>query len=261
MHDIVKYIQDNLPEIPEFAIVLGSGLSSLTDDLINTTIISFSSIPNYPQISVLGHKGEFVFGYLDRIPVLCARGRFHFYEGFPISEVTVPIRLFSKLNIPNLIITNSAGCVNQSWKVGDIMLIVGHLDFTFKNGYPKINQDKNIYKYDNNQISKTVATKLGLKLREGIYTWTLGPTYETPAEIEMIRKLGGDAVGMSTLPELVEAGKQNLNIWGFSCFTNMAAGMEKGTLTHSEVLMNADHSKKYFKEFISELITTYKKEN
>ena len=261
MYKIIKYMQHTLPETPQFAIVLGSGLGSLTDDLTNKKIIPFSLIPDYPQITISGHKGEFVFGYLDRIPVLCARGRFHFYEGLPISEVTIPIRLFSKLNIPNLIITNSAGCVNQTWKVGDIMLIVGHLDFTFKKGYPKINQDQNIFRYGNHQISRDVATKLGIKLREGIYTWTLGPTYETPSEIKMIRELGGDAVGMSTLPELVEAGKQNLNIWGFSCFTNMAAGIEKGTLTHSEVLMNAEHSKEYFKEFISKLIITYEKED
>ena len=254
-------MQGMLPEIPEFAIVLGSGLSSLTDDLINTKIIPFSSIPNYPQITVSGHKGEFVFGYLDGIPVLCARGRFHFYEGIPLSDVTVPIRLFSLLNIPNLIITNSAGCVNLNWNIGDIMLILGHLDFTFRDGNPKIDNDKKIYNKKNQQISREVATELGLKLREGIYTWTLGPTYETPAEIKMIRKLGGDAVGMSTLPEIVEAGKKNLNIWGFTCFTNMASGIEKAVLTHSEVLANADKSKKYFNDFISKLIITYKKEH
>ena len=246
-----------LPETPQFAIVLGSGLSSLIDELTNTKIIPFSSIPDYPQISVSGHKGEFAFGYLAGTPVLCARGRFHFYEGIPLSEVTVPIRLFSALNIPNLIITNSAGCVNLNWNMGDIMLIVGHLDFTFRDGNPKIDTDKKIYKENNHQIARDVAAELQLKLREGIYTWTLGPTYETPAEILMIRELGGDAVGMSTLPEIIEAGKQNLNMWGFTCFTNMAAGMGKGPLTHNEVLSNAESFKESFKEFISRLIVTY----
>ena len=260
MDSMIKYMYNQLPETPQFSVVLGSGLSSITDDLTNTKIIPFSSIPDYPKITVSGHKGEFVFGYLAGIPILCARGRFHFYEGLSLSDVTVPIRLFSSLNIPNLIITNSAGCVNLNWNIGDIMLIVGHLDFTFRNGNPKIDCDKKIYKENNYQISRNVAKKLGLKLREGVYTWTLGPTYETPSEIKMIRNYGGDAVGMSTLPEIVEAGNQNLNMWGFTCFTNMAAGMEKGSLTHNEVLMNAEKSKEYFKEFISELIITYKKE-
>ncbi|MBC8311940.1 MAG: purine-nucleoside phosphorylase [Candidatus Marinimicrobia bacterium] len=256
MNNMIKYMQGKLPEIPQFAIVLGSGLSSLTDDLTEPKIIPFSSIPDYPQITVSGHKGEFVFGYLEGIPILCARGRFHFYEGLPLSEVKIPIRLFSELNIPNLIITNSAGCVNQNWKIGDIMLIVGHLDFTFRDGNPKIDYDKNIYKDGNRQVAKSVASQIGLELKEGIYTWTLGPTYETPAEINMIREFGGDAVGMSTLPEIVEAGKQNLNMWGFTCFTNMAAGMETGALTHAEVLSNAEKFKAYFKEFISKLIIT-----
>lgn len=257
MHNMIKYMQGKLPEIPQFAIVLGSGLSSLTDNLIETQIIPFPEIPDYPQITVSGHKGEFIFGYLEGIPMLCARGRFHFYEGLSLSEVGVPIRLFSALHIPNLIITNSAGCVNLNWNMGDIMLIVGHLDFTFREGNPKIDFDKKIYKEDNHQIARDVAAELRIKLREGIYTWTLGPTYETPAEILMIRELGGDAVGMSTLPEIIEAGKQNLNMWGFTCFTNMAAGMEKGVLTHNEVLHNAEIFKEYFKEFIGRLIITY----
>ena len=261
MHNMIKYMQGKLPEIPKFAIVLGSGLSSLTDDLTQAQIIPFSAIPDYPQITVLGHKGEFIFGYLDGIPILCARGRFHFYEGLSLAEVTVPIRLFSTLQIPNLIITNSAGCVNLNWNIGDIMLIVGHLDFTFRDGNPKIDFDKKIYREDNHQIARDVAVELGLKLREGIYTWTLGPTYETPSEIKMIRDYGGDAVGMSTLPEIIEAGNQNLNMWGFTCFTNLAAGMEKGVLTHSEVLSNAEKFKEIFKEFISQLIITYKRGN
>ena len=257
MHNMIKYMQGKLPEIPKFAIVLGSGLSSLTDDLTETQIIPFSAIPDYPKITVSGHKGEFIFGYLDGVPVLCASGRFHFYEGLSLSEITVPIRLISALDIPNLIITNSAGCVNLNWNKGDIMLIVGHLDFTFKDRNPKIDYNESIYKEDNHQLARGVATELGLKLREGIYTWTLGPSYETPAEILMIRELGGDAVGMSTLPEILEAGRQNLNMWGFTCFTNYAAGIEKGALTHSEVLSNAEYFKGYFKEFISRLIITY----
>mgnify|MGYP000116673718 CR=1 FL=1 len=133
-----------LPETPQFAIVLGSGLSSLIDELTNITIIPFSSIPYYPQITVSGHKGEFAFGYLAGIPILCAKGRFHLYEGLSLLEVTLPIRLFSALNIPNLIITNSAGCVNLNWKIGDIMLVVGHLDFTFIDGNPKIDYEEYI---------------------------------------------------------------------------------------------------------------------
>ena len=258
---MLEYMRGELPETPQFAIVLGSGLSSITDDLTQAHSISFLEIPEYPETTVSGHKGEFIFGYLQGIPILCARGRFHFYEGLSLSEVTIPIRLFSALDIPNLIITNSAGCVNPQWNLGDIMLINGHLDFTFRDGNPKIDNDKSIYKESNRQIAKAVASQIGLELREGIYTWTIGPTYETPAEINMIRELGGDAVGMSTLPEIVEAGRQKLNMWGFTCFTNMAAGIENKVLSHDDVLSNAEKFKEHFKNFINHLIMRISEEN
>ncbi|MBT5955659.1 MAG: purine-nucleoside phosphorylase [Candidatus Marinimicrobia bacterium] len=261
MNKMREFMLGRLPETPHFAIVLGSGLSSLTNDLMRAQSIPFSDIPNYPETTVSGHKGEFIFGYLDGIPILCARGRFHFYEGLSLSEVTIPIKLFSALQIPNLIITNSAGCVNSQWNLGDIMLINGHLDFTFRDGNPKIDKDKSIYKESNRQIAKSVASQVGLELREGVYTWTLGPTYETPAEINMIREHGGDAVGMSTLPEIVEAGLQKLNMWGFTCFTNMAAGIENEVLSHDDVLSNAEKFKDHFKNYINQLITTISEEN
>jgi len=141
------------------------------------------------------------------------------------------------------------------------MLINGHLDFTFIDGNPKIDGDKLIYKESNRQIAKLVASQVGLELREGIYTWTLGPTYETPAEINIIREHGGDAVGMSTLPEIVEAGQQKLNMWGFTCFTNMAAGIENEVLSHVDVLYNAEKFKKHFKNYINQLIITISGEN
>jgi purine-nucleoside phosphorylase len=254
MNKLIEYMRGKLPETPKFAIVLGSGLSSLANDLTKPQTLPFTEIPDYPEITVSGHKGEFIFGYLDGIPILCARGRFHFYEGLVLSEVTVQIRLFSALDIPNLIITNSAGCVNLQWKLGEIMLINGHLDFTFREGKPKIDYDENIYNRSNRQIARDVASKLGIKLREGIYTWTLGPTYETPAEINMIRELGGDVVGMSTLPEIVEAGRQKLNMWGFSCLTNMASGIKNEILSHEEVLRNAELYNVKFKQLISNII-------
>jgi purine-nucleoside phosphorylase len=257
MKKTIQYLSNKLPEIPKFAIVLGSGLSSITEDFLKTKTIIYSDIPDYPQTSISGHRGEFVFGYLNEIPVLCARGRFHFYEGLSIKEVTIPIRLFSSLKIPNLIITNSAGCVNFNWNVGDIMLIKGHLDFTFRTLPPKISLDKSIYSRKNLNFARNIAKTIDLNLREGIYTWVLGPTYETPAEIREIRKHGGDAVGMSTLPEIIEAGKQNINMWGFTCFTNMAAGMNKGSLKHEDVLLNAEKYKESFKKFICQLIIEY----
>ena len=259
MDKIVKYIEKKIPCIPQFAIVLGSGLSSITDDLSDKRKILFSEIPGYPQTTITGHKGEFIFGYLKDIPILCARGRFHLYEGLSLNDVTMPIRLYSMLKIPNLIITNSAGCVNFEWNLGEIMLIIGHLDFTFRNTNPKINVNKAIYKKKNHQHARNIAKELDLCLREGVYTWTLGPTYETPSEIKEIRNLGGDAVGMSTLPEIIEAGEQKLNMWAFSCFTNMAAGIENNPLTHEEVLLNAKKYRQSFKKFISKLIITYKK--
>ena len=258
--EITNFIKDKLPIIPLFGLVLGSGLSSLIDDVKDQKTIPYDEIPNFLQTTVSGHVGEFIFGYIGKIPILCAKGRFHYYEGKTIDEVTSIIKIFKEIGTPNVIITNSAGCVNPQWEIGDIMLISGHLDFTFREKTPQIICGEPMYPQRNLNFVRNIADELNIPLREGNYTWTLGPTYETPAEINKIRELGGHAVGMSTLPEIEKAHELGLNCWAFSNFTNMGAGMQNVTLTHGDVLEASTINKDNFKKLIQNIIERYKNE-
>lgn len=256
---IADFIKTKIPEIPVFAIVLGSGLSEFSDQIKQKTVIPYSEIPQYPMPTVTGHVGEFIFGYLSHIPVICARGRFHFYEGHPIEIVTLPIRVFKEIGCETVMITNAAGCMNSNWNVGELMVIEGHFDFTFRENSSDPVVRKHLSCYDNHLIAlaKETAQEIGVTLREGIYCWTLGPTYETPAEIEDIQRLGGDAVGMSTVPEIEEAEKQQLKILGISCLTNYAAGISDEPLNHLEVLETTQRVKVQFSDLISRIIVNY----
>ncbi|NQU68235.1 MAG: purine-nucleoside phosphorylase [Candidatus Marinimicrobia bacterium] len=256
---VADFLQTRIPEAPVMGIVLGSGLSEFSDRIKDKTPISYSIIPHYPQPTVTGHVGEFIFGYLSNIPVLCARGRFHYYEGHPIETVTLPIRVFKEIGCSAVIITNAAGCMNPHWNVGDLMVIEGHYDFTCRQDANDPELRNNLDYYDPNLIAlaKHAAQKAGLVLRNGNYCWTLGPTYETPAEITDMHNLGGDAVGMSTVPEIEEANRQQLKVLGISCLTNYAAGMTAEPLNHLEVLDTTQRVKVQFSELITSIIVNY----
>ena len=256
---IADFIKTKIPETPVFAIVLGSGLSEFSDQIKQKTIISYSEIPHYPMPTVTGHVGEFIFGYLSDIPVICTRGRFHFYEGHPFEIVTLPIRVFKEIGCKIVMITNAAGCMNSNWNVGDLMVIEGHFDFTFRESSSDPIIRKNLNCYDSHLITlaKETAQKIKVMLREGFYCWTLGPTYETPGEIEYMQSLGGDAVGMSTVPEIEEAEKQQLKILGISCLANYAAGLTAEPLNHLEVLETTQRVKVQFSNLITRIIVNY----
>jgi len=247
---IIDFINNKIPEKPHIAIILGSGLGGFIDNLQNSIIIPYSEIPNFPISSVSGHEGAWVFGYIFNIPVICASGRFHIYEGYKIEEVTIPVSTVHGLGCNNLIITNSSGCLNQDWDIGDFMLFQGYIDYTFR-----INKKPpSIININNNLVSTISPKKINAKIRQGIYAWTLGPTYETPAEVQNIISLGGNAVGMSTVPEIMQAIDLGLNILGIACLTNYGAGIENKKLSHIDVLKVSSEKNKIFSELIKELI-------
>ncbi len=257
---IADYLKDRLPEIPLIAVVLGSGLSEFTENISGKISIPYSDIPHYPLPTVTGHVGEFVFGYVQGVSILCARGRFHYYEGHPLKTVTLPIRVFKETGCETVIITNAAGCMNESWKPGDLMIIKGHFDFTFRNGAadPPLRFAMKCYDQPLMDLAREIGREIDIHLHEGNYCWTLGPTYETPAEIRDMCRLGGDAVGMSTVPEIEEAERQGLRLLGISCLTNFAAGISPIPLSHEEVLETTEGVKRQFAELINGIIVNYR---
>ncbi len=241
------------------AIVLGSGLGDFAENFEHPTVVPYSSIHGYPKPTVEGHAGEFVFGDLNGIPVMVAKGRFHYYEGYPLSVVTLPIHLFSELGIKYLIITNAAGSMKIEFPPGDLMLITRHMDCTFRHSSadPKWIDDAPYYQPEVLQAVRNASVKSGVKIVEGGYCWTQGPTYETPQEILYYLSLDGTAVGMSTVPEIETAGNLGMNVVGISCLTNYAAGITDQPLTHHEVMETADRVKSDFAELIKEIITQF----
>ena len=251
---VAEFILNKLPEPPRSAVILGSGLGQFTATLQELIQIPYADIPHYPCSSVLGHAGEWVFGYIDEKPIICASGRFHYYEGFSMEEVTRPVSVANSLGCRLLIITNAAGCLKKEWQLGDLMLITGYLDYTFReNSDPPA-----IVPFDSSITTqkkvKEIASDLDILLKEGIYTWALGPSYETPAEIQDIISLGGHAVGMSTVPEMMKAEKLGLEVIAISCLTNYGAGMEGGILSHEDVLKITSRVQEKFSSLLIKIV-------
>lgn len=235
------------------AIVLGSGLGSFTEQIQTPIVIPYHAIPNYPQPTVEGHTGEFVIGDYNGVSLIAAKGRFHYYEGYDIETVTLPIQLFHKLGVKYIIITNAAGSVRKSLPPGTLMAINGYADCTFRESLstPKIVDDVSSKVLN---CAEEASERVKVKLEKGIYCWTQGPAYETPAEIEYIRSLGGAAVGMSTVPELQAAEKLGVEAIGISTITNYAAGILDQPLTHNEVIETANRTKDDFAKLIGATI-------
>ena len=251
---IADHILGKMSEEPQVAVILGSGLGKFVDSMEDRVVIPYTDIPGYPRSAVSGHAGEWVFGYIKKKPTICASGRFHYYEGFSMEEITLQVSVIHALGCRQIIITNAAGCLKKDWQIGDLMLIRGYLDYTFslKKGKPEIVD----IKMDDEKLNQihTAASELGLQLREGIYTWSLGPSYETPAEIQDIISLGGNAAGMSTVPEMMKAQNMGLEIVGISCLTNYGAGMDGATLSHTDVLETCRQANTRFSRLISEIV-------
>ncbi len=248
---------------PEIGIVLGSGLGELADEYCDIAI-SYNDIPGFVKSTVVGHKGRLVFADIRGKNVVMMQGRNHFYEGHDLKDITFPIKVMKELGVKTLILTNAAGAVNETFKPADLMIITDHINFMGKN--PLIGPNDNtlgerfpdmseVYNKDLIEIAEKCANNLGIDIQKGVYWANSGPSYETPAEINMIRMLGGDAVGMSTVPEAIVANYCKMNILGISCITNAAASALNGRkLSHEEVIEAANKAKVRFKALILEII-------
>ena len=253
MEHIVRYIKQKINSTIDIAVVTGSGLSGIKNILNNPTIINYADIPDYFLTTVEGHEGTFFFGNFKGNNVLIAVGRFHYYEGLSFNDVGLPIQIFNALGCKKIILTNSSGCLETSWNLGDIMIVNGHYDFTYRfdTDNPKlINGPKY---YDQNLIKQ--ALKIDLNLKIGKYGWVLGPMYETKAEIDNMQKHGVNSVGMSTVPEIIMANKLGLSILVLSLMSNYAVGLTNDELTHQKVLDNSIKYNQNFKLLLTSVLS------
>jgi len=252
MDNIIKYIRTQIKESIDVAIVTGSGLADIYNILTNTMIIEYKSIPEYFQTTVKGHDGKFVFGKFKGKNILIAVGRFHYYEGFNIDEVGLPIKVINSLGCKKLILTNSAGCLNTNWNLGDIMVVNGHYDFTFRNTSNNPNLENGEKFYNPELINLSLSINKTLKL--GNYGWVLGPSYETKAEIQDMKSHGVNAVGMSTVPEVIMASSLKMETLVLSLMSNYAVGLTNDTLNHDIVLSNSIKYNENFKLLIISIL-------
>ncbi|MGX7196318.1 purine-nucleoside phosphorylase [Enterococcus olivae] len=246
----------------DFGLILGSGLGELADEIEDAVVISYHEIPHFPVSTVVGHAGQLVYGTLSGKKVLALQGRFHYYEGHSMQTVTYPVRVMAAMKAHSIIVTNACGGVNTTFSPGDLMLITDQINFMGANPLIGANEEEmgprfpdmsQAYNGDYRNKAKEVAEKHGLHLKEGVYMGFSGPTYETPAEIHMARTLGADAVGMSTVPEVIVAVHSGLKVLGISCITNLAAGMQ-ATLNHEEVVETTERVKTEFKALVKETL-------
>jgi len=265
MKNSSDYINSKISELglkPEIGIILGSGLGETAEE-INGISVPYSEIPGFKSSGVHGHAGKLVIGELNSKTVVAMQGRLHYYEGNTIQEVVYPVRIMKLLGITKLIVTNAAGCVNTGFNPGDLMIIEDHLNLLGNNPLIGKNHDEfgprfldMSYAYDKDFITlaENTAKELNIKTQKGVYAAMTGPTYETPAEVRMLRTLGADAVGMSTVPEVITANHMGIKVLGISCITNMAAGILDQPLNHEEVIETANKVKNDFKNLVKAII-------
>lgn len=253
--EAAAYIRSKTTTAPEIGLILGSGLGVLGDDLEDAVTLHYKDIPHFPVSTVEGHAGELVIGKLQGRSVALMRGRFHMYEGYEPERTALPVRVMKALGVKTLLVTNAAGGVNLSYKPGNLMLISDHLNLTGRN--PLIGANDNAlgvrfpdmseaYSRRLRGIAKETAAGLGFTVQEGVYAGLLGPNYETPAEIRMLRTIGADAVGMSTVSEVIVARHSGIEVLGISCISNMAAGILDQPLSHEEVMETTELVKEQF---------------
>lgn len=248
---------------PEIGLILGSGLGSLADSIENPEFYNYSDIPNFPTSTVEGHAGRLVIGTLGGKQVVAMQGRFHYYEGYSLEKVTFPVRVMKLLGVSKLVVTNAAGAVNKDFTPGDLMLITDHINFSGSNplfGHnldefgPRFPDMSEAYNLELRNKVLNAGNDLGIELKQGVYVMFSGPTYETPAEVRFARVMGGDAVGMSTVPEVIVANHSGIKTVGISCLTNMAAGILEQPLNHEEVIETSARVKNDFIKLMNRVI-------
>ena len=245
VQEAAAYVRERIGEEPRIGIILGSGLGGIAEVIEDKHVIPYGEIPHFVCSTAPGHKGQFVAGRFGGKPVICMQGRLHFYEGHALSDIIFPVRVMKLLGVRSLIVTNAAGGVNTGFQVGDLMLIEDHINFMGTNPLigpnaaefgPRFCDMSYTYTPSLRRAAEDAAEKLGISLRRGVYLGCTGPSYETPAEIRAFRTLGADAVGMSTVPEVIAASHCGLKVLAFSLITNMAAGVLDQPLSEEEVI-------------------------
>ena len=256
-------VREKTDFVPKVAIVLGSGLGDYAESIKVEYELPYSEIEGFPVSTVPGHAGKFIFGFVGEVPVVCMKGRVHYYEGYPISDVVLPARLMKLMGAEVLFLTNAAGGVNTSFHAGDLMLIKDQISLFAPNPLIGPNLDElgvrfpdmsTVYDVELQNIIKQTAKENNIFLQEGVYAQLTGPSFESPAEIRMLRTFGCDAVGMSTVVEAIAANHMGMKICGISCICNLAAGMTANPLTHEEVQEAADEAAPRFKKLVTETV-------
>lgn len=261
------FLKSRMPFTPEVGLILGSGLGVLADEIENPVCVAYSDIPHFPVSTVEGHAGQFVIGMLAGRKVMAMQGRFHYYEGYSMKDVTFPVRVMKAIGVSNVLLTNAAGGVNVNYVPGDLMLITDQLNMAalnpllgqnFEELGPRFPDASEIYNKEINLKIMDIAKGLNMDLKSGVYQMNPGPAYETPAEVRMARVLGADAVGMSTVPEALVARHGGMKVTGISCITNMAAGILPQPLHHGEVVETANRVKNTFVGLVKAILPVLK---
>lgn len=258
-----QLILQRAPLRPTIGLVLGSGLGAFADSLTQATAIPYSDIPSFPQSTAIGHAGRLVIGNAGQIPVAAMQGRVHQYEGYTAHQVAFPTRVFARMGIKSVILTNAAGGINRGFAQGALVLIRDHINLQGTNPLVGPNDERfgvrfpdmtHTYSREYRQIAREEAARLGIPLHEGVYAALLGPSYETPAEIEHLRRIGADLVGMSTVAEVIAARHMGLHVLAISCVTNMAAGILDQPLSHAEVMQTGERVRGTFEALLKAVL-------
>lgn len=262
IQETATYLKGKINTHPETAIILGTGLGSLVHEITDKYEIDYKDIPHFPLSTVEGHSGKLIFGKLGDKDIMAMQGRFHYYEGYSMKEVTFPVRVMHALGIKNLFVSNAAGGMNPDFEIGDLMVITDHINFfpehplrgkniPYGPRFPDMSEA-----YNKELINKAdiIATEKGIKLQHGIYIGTQGPTFETPAEYKMFHILGADAVGMSTVPEVIVANHCGINVFGISVITDLGVEGKIVEVSHEEVQKAADEAQPRMTTIMRELI-------
>ncbi|EGW36409.1 purine-nucleoside phosphorylase [Desulfosporosinus sp. OT] len=262
--EVRSYLEARIKVGPELGVILGSGLGAFAGLVEEKVVIPYKDIPHFPISTIEGHAGQLVFGKVKGRSVVVMQGRFHYYEGYTMQEVTFPIRVMQVLGVNGLIVTNAAGGINSAIRSGDLILIKDHLNLMGDNPLrganlsdlgPRFPDMSEGYNLEWRQKALLIAKEMGINPQEGVYVAVSGPSYETPAEIRYMRTIGADMVGMSTVPEVIVANHGGMRVLGISCVTNMAAGIMGQKLSHVEVMKTAERVEKQFVQFVKELVS------
>ncbi|HEX7065559.1 MAG TPA: purine-nucleoside phosphorylase [Bacillales bacterium] len=267
IREAVQVIEQQIDVKPEVGLILGSGLGDLADEIEGAVKIKYEDIPYFPVSTVPGHAGQLVIGRLNEIPVVAMQGRFHFYEGYSMQEVTFPVRVMNGIGIEKLVVTNACGGINSGFQAGDLMIIEDHLNMTGTNPLigpndetigPRFPDMSRAYNPELIDMAEKIANRLEINVQKGVYAGISGPSFMTPAELKMLRTLGADAVGMSTVPEVIVANHAEVKVIGISCVTDMAIAEELEPLTHEQVVATADRTKPKFIKLVKEIVAGIK---